>query len=289
MHDFWFLFIHFPPFHSFAGKKKSLKHVVKKMEDLVKHHKTALKGIVNSTQEGYARHIERQQQQIETVDLANENENSRLSDCVIEEAAKKGEEDKNVDDVVMEEDKSEAERRLQEKLKLLQSSSDSEGGSETPAPLAPDTSVKTNGKIEEEPPDNAAEVIEIGDTPDKKDTPLDKAKRKIEFSFSDISNSDFESDKPNVDQLVQEVDEQVESEEDPKLKQVPKVELIRCDHLLKEGETTLLLSADSDMEEKLDKLVDSLCKFPRNRIRVPRVPKAKRRSGPFKSKGESEG
>lgn len=220
---------------------------------------------------------------------SNENENSRLSDCVIEEASKKGEdgneEDKNVDDVVMEEDKSEAERRLQEKLKLLQSSSDSDGGSETPAPLAPDTSVKTNGKIE--PPDNA-EVIEIGDTPDKKDTPLDKAKRKIEFSFSDISNSDFESDKPNVDQLVQEVDEQVESEEDLKLKQVPKVELIRCDHLLKEGETTLLLSEDSDMEEKLDKLVDSLCKFQRNRIQVPRVPKAKRRSGPFKSKGEFE-
>lgn len=266
--------------------------MVKKMEDLVKNHKTALKGIVNSMQEGYARHIERQQQQIETVDLANENENSRLSDCVIEEAAKKegdgNEDDKHVEDVVMEEDKSEAERRLQEKLKLLQSSSDSEGGSDTPAPLAPDTSIKTNGKIEELL-DNAAEVIEIGDTPDKKDTPLDKAKRKIEFSFSDISNSDFESDKPNVDQLVQEVDEQVESEEDPKLKQVPKVELIRCDHLLKEGETTLLLSADSDMEEKLDKLVDSLCKFPRNRIRVPRVPKAKRRSGPFKSKGEFEG
>lgn len=200
------------------------------------------------------------------------------------------EEEKNVDDVVMEDDKSRAER-LQEKLKLLQSSSDSDGSSKTKPPVvtlaSPDASPKTNGKLE---PSENEEVIEIGDTPDKKDIPLEKAKRKIEFSFSDISNSDFESDKPNVDQLVEEVEKEVKSDdasdEDPKLKQVPKVELIRCDHLLKDGATTLVISGDSDMEEKLDKLVDSLCKFPRNTRTSWRVPKAKRRSGPFKSRGE---
>ena len=283
------------------GKKKSLKHVVKKMEDLIRDHKTSLKSIVNSMNQNYMLHVQKAKAKdnIETVDIANDNSKNSFTDCIIDEKQDANELPPDNTLPPAAEDKSKDER-LQAKLKLLQSSSDSDSDKNKSqvnddSKSFPNIRLEKNKENVQKLSNNDIDVIEIDDTPDKlpekHESLVNKVKRNIDFNFSDISNSDFESVKSNVAKLVEEVEsessESLDPADDPKLKQEPKVELIRCDYLLKNGETTFVISEGSDMEEKLDKLVDSLCKYPLNK-RISKVPKAKRRSGPLKNRGEND-
>lgn len=280
-------------------QKKSYKHIVKKLEDLVIKLKEKLKNTVNTAAKDYEDFLEKQRLAeeeakhdiVEIIDEAS----TVNSDCeIIEDVDSKDVQTKEKPDKEEEEESKmsesvnkEKEEKMEPKRLLLQTSSESESEKNTEA--ANDKSspenVKCNGDIE-----SVSSVETIPRTVPSGKTTEKNASRKPDFSFSsDESVLDSDLD---FSQIVREVDGQIESDKSEmedkekmlgKLKLESRVLLKRCDHLLGEGETTLVFSDTSDAEDKLDKLVDSLCKFPRNKVSA-RVPKGKRSSGPPRSR-----
>lgn len=290
-------------------KKKSLKHIVKKLEEIVDNHKTELKNIVGDMMKDYDKHVEQQRivaqesndVAITTVLETSKNEDSN-SDCIIVNDVGNKEQVNGEAENVQNKDKENAhikdkEEKLQAKLLLLKSSSesDSDENAQTNSKEMGNSTLCNETTVEEisESISTATKDPSAEKDPDT-NTLSNKVDKKMNLVFSDSSDNEH-----NFDKIIEEVgkhlddenfenseteytEEKVDPYSDPKLTLQSKVELIRCDSILEDGKVSVIISDGSDQEKKLDKLVDSLCKFPRN-VRTKRVPKGKRSSGPPRS------
>jgi len=312
------------------NKSKSLRHIVKKMEEVITRHKTDLKKVTISLTQQFDTYLQLQVQlnekkpdsdcvildqdikeksaMAETNEVsvaaktnedsgtaeANKTSAAELSDSSVSILASK-EKTNNVD-----------EKKIQAKLYLLKSSSESDdANSVEPA----DTDIPCNGEvnsdnIKDDDSDKSKTKIAQKDSSSHESSnskSKNAAKRKLSFDFSnDSSDSDFVISKPNVEKLLSVVEspkkelseeETTEDKEkvpldpklDPKLKTLePQIHLIKCDNMLKEGETSLQLFTEEDAEGRLDRLVESLCKFPL--IKKKPAPRRKQKCGPLCSK-----
>lgn len=278
------------------AKSKSLKHIVTKIEDLINNHRSNLKCISATLNENFQSHI-----QTERKLDADSNHSVTILDSVHQSiaspAAEKNEEelsDSLISHSVVDESNNE---KIQAKLKLLNSSSESDSGANNThltneIVLSPENDNECNKNLDAEKmkgigscsSENACDTV-INTTesnPDKCNLSNQNAKRKLSFSFSEASDNDFNSNTMHdIDKLIEEMNsksntinknnseevtpvESMDTETDPKLRLAPKVNLTPCDHLFQDGKTYVKITDEvhSDPEAKLDKLIQNLCKLP---------------------------